>query len=1055
MSTFVVCSAAAAAGFAVAFEGGRICEHRIFGLSKVGISTREWSTQNNIISTSIFLVLLITELFLLPKLWNPFSYLHITSTDVNSTDNFSSVVAFAVLGSWSCILAIGYGAIFTWHQALRKERGEFELAKVDHECNRVATEKRLKEDVLRVSKDMRFAVATAAAAAGRCKQLDSVVGQHSTALPENERVWSKTLFQELDKKAINVADNAIDKRWREIEDRDVHLMEMKRRNIEKEKQIKEQRARRTEQATAERNELETEKAKLKKLTEELEFLKVGMAEFKKENMKKEQEKVDEWSKKMTSLSDREMDLKKQQEELEQSHKQRLELLNEKESTFVKKQKEELDLRQQSEATNEKNDEYYNYLLEKERETLKRMSQELKSAKVEVAALKDEMEMREREKIEELNKREISVKEREEEMRERERIEELNKQETARKEREEDMRERERIEELNKREIALKEREEEMRERERIEELNKKEIALKEREEEELREQMRLGELNKREIALKEREDEIKLATTRDTDSMTNSQSKDVQSPSSSESIAEEPEKYSLCADHNEKLVNEIWHISEEEGGHDDENDVHVSSTTSYSDTETNDLSTIMEGTTDESEQEEDNDEGGTPKRKEGEEELISICASEDQDIMTPAADEENTVQSATEENQQESSTDTSLEGEEIEFEEKTDELPQVFVEQQEQQQEEGSSLTSEDDELPPSPEALTGEVEKGPQFLDEEREYHQKESSSDTSLWELSCSSFDMVKDKSTISIDENTDCETINSQQVTDMEMAQQLIINMSLQEEEGAFFHQEMKDVEKLNIDEIFKQEDHDEKKKKKEDEVESKTTSNVEAHGVEEILSVVADAITTEEEAPAITSDDQPFDCENEDPQYSNIEEAILSSLSQFRQELVKKKPRYEENDDCHPQNPTTTTLVAAAAAAAAATTYESRGRTSIMDCISNSSSIDESFFQDTLFDDASTFSNNTNDESFKDALPDIDTDVVEEEEIEIDVDEYMDQENESIFSNENESIFSNNSNNNIAAVVPKPGKESKDNNSKELVVSEESGVEVIAWNEPGLF
>ena len=448
MPTFVVCSAAAAAGFAIAFEGGRICEHRIFGLSKVGISPRKWATKNTIISTSIFLVLLIIELYLLPKLWNPFSYLHITSTHVNSTDNFSSIVAFAVLGSWSSILAIGYGAITIWYQALRKERGEFELAKVDHECNRLATEKRLKEDELRVSKDMRFAVATAAAAAGRCKQLDSVVGQHSTALPENERVWSKTLFQELDKKAINVADNAIDKRWREIEDRDVHLMEMKQRNIEKEKQIKEQRARRTEQATAERNELETEKVKLRKLTEELEFLKVGMAEFKEENMKKEQEKVDEWSKKMTSLNDREVDLKKQQEELEQSHKQKLELLNEKESTFMKKQKEELLELQQKEMTNEKNDEYYNYLLEKEKETLDRTSQELESAKVEVAALKDEIEMREREKIEELNKREISLKEREEEMKERERIEEVNRRETALKEREEEMKERERIEGVN-------------------------------------------------------------------------------------------------------------------------------------------------------------------------------------------------------------------------------------------------------------------------------------------------------------------------------------------------------------------------------------------------------------------------------------------------------------------------------------------------------------------------------------------------------------------------------------------------------------------------------
>mmetsp|Transcript_14730 Transcript_14730/g.16564 ORF Transcript_14730/g.16564 Transcript_14730/m.16564 type:complete len:470 (+) Transcript_14730:2-1411(+) len=152
-------------------------------------------------------------------------------------------------------------------------------------------------------------------------------------------------------------------------------------------------------------------------------------------------------------------------------------------------------------------------------------------------------------------------------------------------------------------------------------------------------------------------------------------------------------------------------------------------------------------------------------------------------------------------------------------------------------------------------------------------------------------------------------------------------------------------------------------------------------------------------------------------------------------------------------------------------------------STMDCSADSSSIDESF------EDAPPSSTlSTTDESFTDSVlnapafdkPRIDHyDQSKEEQHEVEIEEEEDdEEDDKYIDQENGSIFSNNSNNNLAVKKPwknnnnetnnnscsnstsdsnsnnKSNIDSNNNNNMSLVLSKESAVEVVAWNEPGL-
>ena len=355
MASFVVCSAVAAAGFAIAFEGGRICENRLLGLCKVGQPQQSWTTANTTTAGIIFLVLFFIELFIVPEVFNPISYIGPTTPIIDHNSSLgggdgmnasyvATLIALTVFGAWSGILVLGFGILISWDHALKKSNELFQETKLEHERNQSVTEKRNIKNTIHVSNERRAAVASAAAAAGQWRQHDTTIKHHTNngttntatnptmiAKENEQRVWSKDLI---------VANNdAIEKRWREMEDyRDVHMKELKRRNTEKEEMIKNQRVKRTEQAATERNWIASEQTKLEKLTTEFEFLKAGTIQLKRESTKKEEEKIDDWNTKTLTLNDRVMNLHERKNELDQCQKHTMEVLNE--EILTKHQEEE-------------------------------------------------------------------------------------------------------------------------------------------------------------------------------------------------------------------------------------------------------------------------------------------------------------------------------------------------------------------------------------------------------------------------------------------------------------------------------------------------------------------------------------------------------------------------------------------------------------------------------------------------------------------------------------------------------------------------------------------
>jgi hypothetical protein len=386
MSVFAVCSAAAAAGLAVAFEIGRVTEQRISGTSKVALPFQgfDWKSENAQHAARVFVGLFLVEILFLPRSWNPFSYLTNSGTS-------SSFLAFFVFGSWSGILAVGYGGIAASFQALNNKRKALESEKSQHETSRSEAELKLREEKLEIVKQQRANLASAAAVAGEWKNFHLTredVNSSALIRSETEKIWSKNITQEFDKKTMHVVDNAIDMRWREVEGQGSTLEEMRKRNKEKEKQIKEQRARRAERANAQKDNLVKEKSDLLKLTDELESLKSTMDKLKEENTKKEQEKIRE-------LKEREISLLKKEKDLEQNHNQKLEKLKQQEMT-LKSREERFDSGEDQKKFQE-------------------LSEKMESSKLKVGKFNEEVMMKERQKIAEFNEREMALKKREEEL----------------------------------------------------------------------------------------------------------------------------------------------------------------------------------------------------------------------------------------------------------------------------------------------------------------------------------------------------------------------------------------------------------------------------------------------------------------------------------------------------------------------------------------------------------------------------------------------------------------------------------------------------------------
>ena len=388
MSVFVVCTAVAAAGFTAAFEVGRVCEKRLSGSSKLALPFDgfNWQSDDAKLAAKVFGALFVAENTFLPRALNPFSYVILPSSD----SGVFALLAFFVFGSWTGLLALGYGAVATSLQGIQIERRAIAADREDQRQARARAEEELRTEREELAKQKRQAMASSAAVAGEWKKLHIAREEHNAHMErsENEKIWSNTIRQEFDQKTLHVVDNALDKRWREVEDQRLNLEQIRKRNKEKEQKIKEQRAQRAERASSQQGSLENEKSNLLKLAKELEDLKDNMQRLKEENIKKEQEKLKE-------LKDREIALIKKEEDLEGLH--------------LKKQER---LREQERTLNEREERFESG---EEQRKLKELSEKLESSKLNVAKFNETVMMKERQKTEEFRMRELALKQREEEI----------------------------------------------------------------------------------------------------------------------------------------------------------------------------------------------------------------------------------------------------------------------------------------------------------------------------------------------------------------------------------------------------------------------------------------------------------------------------------------------------------------------------------------------------------------------------------------------------------------------------------------------------------------
>eukprot|EP00533_Pseudo-nitzschia_delicatissima_P005251 CAMPEP_0116100952 /NCGR_PEP_ID=MMETSP0327-20121206/12553_1 /TAXON_ID=44447 /ORGANISM="Pseudo-nitzschia delicatissima, Strain B596" /LENGTH=697 /DNA_ID=CAMNT_0003592885 /DNA_START=44 /DNA_END=2137 /DNA_ORIENTATION=+ len=389
-AAFVVCSATAAAGLAVAFEVGRVAEKRMSGSSKLAMPFEgfDWKGENAKMAAYVFVGLFFCELIFVPKALNPFSYL----TSENTT--FSNLLALFVFGLWSFLLALGFGGVADSFQALQLERVAIDRERDALEALRDSADQELEEERQILTKQKRINFASAAAVAGEWKKLHIAREEdlhRSQERSENDKIWSQKIAKEFDKKVMHVVDNATDKRWREIEDQDLTLEAMRLRNKEKQKRLIEERAIRAERANSEKETLKTETSNLLKITDEIKGLKANIEKLKDENKQKEEEKIRE-------LKEREEMLTQKEKTLQESHLKQLE-----------------ELRKQAESLKSKEDEFESG---EEHKRLKELEEKMESSKLVVARFNEEVMKKEKQKLEEFRQREEELKKKEEELKKR-------------------------------------------------------------------------------------------------------------------------------------------------------------------------------------------------------------------------------------------------------------------------------------------------------------------------------------------------------------------------------------------------------------------------------------------------------------------------------------------------------------------------------------------------------------------------------------------------------------------------------------------------------------
>jgi hypothetical protein len=324
---FALCSVVAAAGFAFAFEGGRVCERRLLG--HTAPPYKKVPGGSTTVMTTMFLLIVAAEYFLLPRLLNPLSPLLDPQWYSNASPSPAPLSTSAlVFASWSGLLALGYGLFVAWGRALHNERKMYEMDKADFGRNMLAKEKKLQEERLLVKKERAELVNARTVVVQQQEQLQvqaqlleeeadkmmlHVVGQDMTALPEGERVWSRKLFHRLDVKAFSIAKAALDKRWSELEEWESNVEMLKQRKKEREEKLAQMRERRQERVKVNKDELEDERDNLRRLTAELEALKIDMSEFKEESKMREEEKINELNDRIQLLDRREADLIKRED----------------------------------------------------------------------------------------------------------------------------------------------------------------------------------------------------------------------------------------------------------------------------------------------------------------------------------------------------------------------------------------------------------------------------------------------------------------------------------------------------------------------------------------------------------------------------------------------------------------------------------------------------------------------------------------------------------------------------------------------------------------------
>jgi len=388
MVVFIVCSTAVAAGLTVAYEMGRVSEKRSSGSSKDALPFQgfDWQSEDAKTAAKVFCAFFLVEVLFLPKSFNPFAYI----ADGKSFGGLTSILAFLVFGSWSALLAVGYGGVAASFHVLNSERTAFESAKSEHEQSFIKAESKLKKEEEKIEKEKRNNLASAAAVAGEWKKFHlTKEGDHSVrGRSINEKLWSKEIVKEFDKKTMHVVENATDMRWREIDDQDLTLEAIRLRNKEKKEKIKEKRAQRAKQENSGKDTLVNEKSKLIKLTGELESLKSNMDRLKEENMKKEQARIEK-------LKNHEKALREKERDLEKFHSQNLEKL-----------------RLQQEALKEREEKFDSGEEHRQMEELKK---KMESSKLNVAKFNEEVMIKERQKLQEFRKRERELKKREAEL----------------------------------------------------------------------------------------------------------------------------------------------------------------------------------------------------------------------------------------------------------------------------------------------------------------------------------------------------------------------------------------------------------------------------------------------------------------------------------------------------------------------------------------------------------------------------------------------------------------------------------------------------------------